>query len=169
MENNRHMAAYVLSDEIYAALRSTQLSHHLLNEIFENRVEDSEADHMTTFELRLRLSDIAWRLEIVTDYVAETEGILARLDRLTQAEDVDRSCNTKGAKTDEKTKELIDNLQRLTTKQKESIIGVLRDLASGRDPDWPQEYLDWKAAKEGFAEVESANDIPPYKEAQHEV
>lgn len=75
-------SAYTISNEIYNALRDTQLAHRILDAIFDHRLEENELTAADYTSMRMSYDEISWRLEILMDYVFKTRNRLETLDRL---------------------------------------------------------------------------------------
>lgn len=80
MNEAKCRAAYLLSDEIYGAFRSAQLSDHLLNSIMDFRMDDEEVDETDQYTLRATFKEIVWRMDILSRYLSETRSDLYLLD-----------------------------------------------------------------------------------------
>ena len=86
MKNSeKAQAAYILSDEIYRAMRDTQLAHLVLNDTFDYRLEDEDLDTTDEFRVRRSYAELSWRMEILLEYVVKTKKCLETLDRLGRA------------------------------------------------------------------------------------
>lgn len=73
-------AAYLLSDEIFGALRSVQLADHLLTSMLDFRMDEEEVDAADQFTLRATFKELIWRMDIMCHYLCEVRGDLYLLD-----------------------------------------------------------------------------------------
>ena len=73
-------AAYLLSDEIFGALRSVQLADRLLNSMLDFRMDDEEVDATDQYTLRATFKELVWRMDIMCHYLCEARGDLYLLD-----------------------------------------------------------------------------------------
>ena len=64
-------AAYLLSDEIFGALRSVQLADRLLNSMLDFRMDDEEVDATDQYTLRATFKELVWRMDIMCHYLCE--------------------------------------------------------------------------------------------------
>lgn len=84
-------AAYLLSDEIFGALRSVQLADHLLNSIMDFRLDDEEVDATDQHTLRAIFKELVWRMDIMCHYLCEARGELYLLDTAARKYTPDKS------------------------------------------------------------------------------
>ena len=73
-------AAYLLSDEIFGALRSVQLADRLLNSMLDFRMDDEEVEATDQYTLRATFKELVWRMDIMCHYLCEARGDLYLLD-----------------------------------------------------------------------------------------
>ena len=94
MENwngEKSRAAYLLSDEIFGALRNVQLADHLLNSAMDFRMDDEEVDSTDSNVLRATFKEIVWRMDIMCHYLCEVRGDLYMLDTAAREYTPDKS------------------------------------------------------------------------------
>lgn len=142
-------AAHLLSDEIYETFRSAQFANRLLSNVLDFRMDDEEIDLVDQYTLRATFKEITWRLDIMSGYMSEVVCNLRQLDTAACSEFVNSDDHAPASDSKlEQAQEFVRTLSQLTPGQKNTVVELLCALATDCEPEWPQEYLSWKAAKE---------------------
>lgn len=84
MNAKKANAAYLLSDEIYAALRSVTLTNRLLSSALDYRVDDEDLGKLGHHEALYMLSELSWRMDLMVQQISDAGDTLKRLDRIGQ-------------------------------------------------------------------------------------
>lgn len=123
-------AAYLLSDEIFKALKDVQLAHRLLSNALDFYIDDDDLQTLGHHEALLRLSEISWRMELMLNQLCGARETLTRLD-------VAARSYTPESKTP-----ITTTAQRATPKSTDEILARVKELTADLDPAAQQRVLE---------------------------
>lgn len=123
-------AAYLLSDEIFKALKDVQLAHRLLSNALDFYIDDDDVQTLGHHEALLRLSEISWRMELMLHQLCGARKTLTRLD-------VAARSYTPESKTP-----ITITAQRVTPKSADEILTRVKELTADLDPAAQQRVLE---------------------------
>lgn len=84
MNAKKANAAYLLSDEIYATLKSVTLTNRLLSSALDYRVDDEDLGKLGHHEALYMLSELSWRMDLMVQQISDAGDTLKRLDSIGQ-------------------------------------------------------------------------------------
>lgn len=123
-------AAYLLSDEIFKALKDVQLVHRLLSNALDFYIDDDDVQTLGHHEALLRLSEISWRMELMLHQLCGARETLTRLD-------VAARSYTPESKTP-----ITTTAQRATPKSADEVLARVKELTADLDPAAQQRVLE---------------------------
>lgn len=123
-------AAYLLSDEIFKALKDVQLAHRLLSNALDFYIDDDDVQTLGHHEALLRLSEISWRMELMLHQLCGARETLTRLD-------VAARSYTPESKTP-----ITTTAQRATPKSADEILARVKELTADLAPAAQQRALE---------------------------
>lgn len=132
MNEKKANAAYLLSDEIYAALRSVNLANRLLSSALDYRVDDEDLGKIGHHEALYMLSELSWRMDLMVQQICDARDTLERLDSIGQDYAIGKDIAA------------ADNVPEPADKERqfaEEAIATVRELISDLDPAEQQRVL----------------------------